>query len=163
MRSVVRRKYGPHRRSMADPRTDLSAASSSRWSRSTLAGYARGGERRAVGAPHGSALARPAWPVSAVPNVSSPLSALAADRLAPTVAAPARRGSARSRQTGSHRSLHRRQLQLGEKRGAAIGPTHRGKASKIMAICAGHGLPLAVHVASPPPPEPTLPDPPLPH
>jgi transposase len=158
MGSVVRQKYGPHRRPMADPRTGLSAASSSRWSRSTVARHARGRERRAVGAPHGSALARPARPVSAVPNMSSPLSALAADRRAPSVAAPACRGSARSRQTGSDRSLHRRQLQLGEKGGAAVGPTRRGKGSKIMAICDGHGLPLAVHVASASPGETTLVD-----
>src|SRR6266850_7890750 len=141
---------------MADPRTDLSPASPARWSRSPVAGDARGGERRAVDPPHRGPVARPAGAVSAVSNVSSAFSSVAAHRTTPTVAAPARRGSARSRQTGPDRSLHRRQLQLGEKRGSAIGPTRRGKGSKIMAISDGHGLPLAVHVASASPGETTL-------
>src|SRR5207247_8346834 len=43
-----------------------------------------------------------------------------------------------------------------KKGGAAVGPTRRGKGSKIMAICDRHGLPLAVHVASASPYEPHL-------
>jgi transposase len=54
------------------------------------------------------------------------------------------------------RSLHRRQLQFGEKRGCSVGPTKRGKGSKIMAIADRHGLPLAVHVASASPHETKL-------
>ncbi|MGB9067579.1 MAG: IS5 family transposase [Candidatus Acidiferrales bacterium] len=43
------------------------------------------------------------------------------------------------------------------KKGApAIGPTRRGKGSKIMAISDGHGLPLAMHVASASPHETKL-------
>src|SRR6185369_17232337 len=59
----------------------------------------------------------------------------------------------RSRQNRSLRSLRRRHLRRGEERGAAIGPTRRGKGSKIMAICDRHGLPVAVHVASASPDE----------
>jgi hypothetical protein len=33
-----------------------------------------------------------------------------------------------------------------KKGGAAVGPARRRKGSKIIAICDGHGLPLAVHV-----------------
>jgi transposase len=54
--------------------------------------------------------------------------------------------------------FHRRQLQLGEKGGSAIGPTRRGKGSKIMAISDRHGLPLAIHVASASPHEVKLVD-----
>jgi transposase len=43
-----------------------------------------------------------------------------------------------------------------KKGGAAVGPTRRGKGSKIMAICDRHGLPVAVHVASASPYEPHL-------
>jgi DDE family transposase len=43
-----------------------------------------------------------------------------------------------------------------KERGSAIGPTRRGKGSKIMAISDGHGLPLAVHVASASPHETRL-------
>ncbi|HEY6467229.1 MAG TPA: IS5 family transposase [Candidatus Acidoferrales bacterium] len=43
------------------------------------------------------------------------------------------------------------------KKGApAVGPTRRGKGSKIMAISDGHGLPVAVHVASASPHETKL-------
>jgi len=62
----------------------------------------------------------------------------------------------RSREAGSERIVHRRQLPFGEKRGSAVGPTRRGKGSKIMAISDGHGLPLAVHVASASPHETKL-------
>ena len=70
--------------------------------------------------------------------------------------AEAGRGSARPRQAGFERNVHRCQLQFGEKRGSAVGPTRRGKGSKIMAISDGHGLPLAVHVASASPHETKL-------
>src|SRR6186713_1006501 len=43
-----------------------------------------------------------------------------------------------------------------DRRGPEIGPTRRGKGSKIMAICDRHGLPVAVHVASASPHEPHL-------
>src|SRR5882672_6703619 len=64
-----------------------------------------------------------------------------------------------TREAGSERVVHRRQLQFGEKRGSAVGPTRRGKGSKIMAISDGHGLPLAVHVASASPHETKLVEP----
>ena len=60
--------------------------------------------------------------------------------------------------TRSLGSVHRRQLQLGEKGGSAVGPTRRGKGSKIMAISDCHGLPVAIHVASASPHEVTLVD-----
>src|SRR5580765_429968 len=53
----------------------------------------------------------------------------------------------------SQRGRRRRHLRRGQKRGPAVGPTRRGKGSKIMAICDRHGLPLAVHVASASPAE----------
>src|SRR5205807_8074031 len=59
-------------------------------------------------------------------------------------------------QTGFVGDLHRRQLQFGEKRGTAVGPTRRGKGSKIMAIADGHGFPVACDVASASPTEPKL-------
>ena len=71
-------------------------------------------------------------------------------------AAETGRRLARSREVGFERIVHRCQLQFGEKRGSAVGPTRRGKGSKIMAISDGHGLPLAVHVASASPHETKL-------
>jgi transposase len=56
---------------------------------------------------------------------------------------------------------HRRQLQRREKRGSSVGPTKRGKGSKIMAIADGHGFPLSVYVASASPRETKLVEPTL--
>jgi hypothetical protein len=62
----------------------------------------------------------------------------------------------RPREAGTERIFHRRQLQFGEKRGSSVGPTKRGKGSKIMAIADRHCLPVAVHVVSASPNESTL-------
>src|SRR5687768_9945027 len=143
---------------MGHPRAVVPTATSHRRARPPVGQHARRPERRAVGAPHGSTLARPAGAVSVVPNVPSSLSSVATHRRPRTGPAGTRRGSPRPRQTRSLRGLHRRQLQLGEKRGSAVGPTRRGKGSKIMAISDRHGLPLAIHVASASPHEVTLVD-----
>src|SRR5438552_1233615 len=143
---------------MADPRADVPTEAAHRRSRSSVAGHPRGTEWRAVGAADGRTVARPAVAVSPVPDVSSAISRLATQRPpAARVTTPGRRPP-RSRQTRSQRGVHRCQLQLGEKRGSAVGPTRRGKGSKIMAIGDGHGLPLAIHVASASPHEVTLVD-----
>src|SRR5207247_5923609 len=121
--------------------------------RTAVARPARRAQRRPVGVAHRRAVERPARPLSAVSNVPSPLSAMATHGRPARLARMSRRGSATPRQARSHRRLHRRHLCRGEKGGDEIGPTRRGKGSKIMAICDGHGLPLAVHVASASPAE----------
>ena len=143
---------------MDRPRTAVSASSATRWSWAAVGRHARRVERRAVGAAHRCAVARSAGAVSVLSNLPSAVPTLATDGGPRTRPAGTRGRSPRPRQTRSVGSLHRRQLQLGEKRGSAIGPTRRGKGSKIMAISDGHGLPLAVHVASASPHEVTLVD-----
>jgi transposase len=49
--------------------------------------------------------------------------------------------------------FHRRNLCSGEKRGLCVGPTKRGKGTKIMAIADSHGLPIAVCTESASPAE----------
>jgi transposase len=49
--------------------------------------------------------------------------------------------------------LHRRQLYSGQKGGARVGKTKRGKGCKIMAIGDAHGLPIAVHTEAASPAE----------
>jgi transposase len=49
----------------------------------------------------------------------------------------------------------------GEKRGGLIGPTKRGKGTKLVVVADGQGLPLGVHVASASPHEATLVEPAL--
>ena len=94
-------------------------------------------------------------------NLSSTFPTVAALRAADALAANTGRRLTRPRKARSERILHRRQLQFGEKGGSGVGPTKRGKGSKIMAIADGHGLPLAVHVASASPHETKLVEPTL--
>jgi transposase len=156
MWNSVNREHGPNRRPVGGARTTVPSAATVRWAWATLARHSRGAQRSAVDLTHGRSLARFAQPLSALSDLSSPLSTLAAFRAPFALATKTRRGLTRSRQAGSQRSVCRRQLQLGEKGGSAIGPTRRGKGSKIMAISDGHGLPLALHVASASPHETTL-------
>jgi transposase len=148
MQSSVNREYGPHRRPMGEARSVFSSPATGRWQGATVAGHARGAERRFVDSTHRRSLARFARSLSALPNLSSTLSAVATLRAAHALAAETGRGLTRPRQARSQRSVHRRQLQRREKRGSGVGPTKRGKGSKIVAIADRHGLPIAVHVAS---------------
>src|SRR6266849_4790185 len=91
--------------------------------------------------------------------LSSPLPTVAAFRAAHPTAPETGGRLTRPGKAGSERIVHRCQLQFGEKRGSAVGPTRRGKGSKIMAISDGHGLPIAVHVASASPHETKLVEP----
>ena len=64
--------------------------------------------------------------------------------------------SQRARWIGSPRVLHRRNVRSGEKRGHRVGPTKRGKGTKIMAIADSHGLPVSICTESASPAEVTL-------
>jgi transposase len=141
---------------MGGAQSAVSSAATVRWTRSTLARHTRGSQRGALDLAHGCSLARSIESLSALADLSSSFSALAAFWSAVEITPETRRRFTRPRQARSERSVCRRQLQLGEKRGSAIGPTRRGKGSKIMAISDGHGLPLAVHVASASPHETKL-------
>src|SRR5579863_808887 len=148
MQTSVNREYGSHRRPMGGTRSLISSQATGRWQGATLAEHARGAERRFVDSTHGRSLARFARSLSALPNLSSTFSTVAALRPVHALAAKTGRGLTRPRQTRSERSVHRRQLQFGEKGGSSVGPTKRGKGSKIVAIADRHGLPIAVHLAS---------------
>src|SRR5215470_1336159 len=156
MQTSVNPKHGPHRRPVGGAGTTVSSETPGRWTRSAVARYARGAQRGLLGFTHRRSLARSAATLSSLPNLSSPFPAVAAFRAAHRVAAETSGGLTRSRQARFERSIHRCQFQFGEKGGSAVGPTRRGKGSKIMAISDGHGLPLAVHVASASPHETKL-------
>ena len=155
----VNQGHGPHRRPVGGARAAVPPETSGGWARSAVARYPSGAERRLLGVAHGRSLARSAASLSSLPNLSSPLPAMAAFRVVDRSAAETGRRLARPREAGFERIVHRCQLQFGEKGGSAIGPTRRGKGSKIMAISDGHGLPLAVHVASASPHETKLVEP----
>src|SRR5713226_6034609 len=147
--------HGPHRRPMGGSPILASSETNSE-AGTTVAGGPHGAQRDSLGAAHRCSLARSARPLSALPDLSSPLSAVAARRNSDAAAPRTRGRSAGAGQTGFVGDVHRRQLQLGEKRGAAVGPTRRGKGSKIMAIADGHGFPVACGVASASPHETQL-------
>ena len=161
MQTSVNPEHGPHRRPVGGVGITVSSETPGRWARSTVARYARSAQRCLVGLTHRRSLARSASTLSSLPDLSSPFPAVAALRAAHRIAAETSRGLTRPWEVGSERSVHRRELQFGEKGGSAVGPTRRGKGSKIMAISDGHGLPLAVHVASASPHETKLVEPTL--
>jgi transposase len=66
------------------------------------------------------------------------------------------RGVACSRKIATGGGFYRRLLHGGKKGGLAVGPTKRGKGTKIVAITDDHGLPLAVSVESASPHESQL-------
>src|SRR5207253_2408788 len=152
----VNQEHGPHRRPMGVARTVVSSQTSKGWAGPTVAGYASGAQRCLLGFAHRRSMARSAPSLSSLSDLSSPLPAVAALGVAHPTAPETGRRLTRPREAGFERILHRRQLQFGEKGGSAVGPTRRGKGSKIMAISDGHGLPLAVHVASASPHETKL-------
>ncbi len=113
-------------------------------------------EWRVVGAGYRSAVARASEQVSPVPDVPSPVPTVGARRQAGEDPAPAGYRVTDPRAVAVGRGVHRRLLHGGEKRGFAVGPTKRGKGTKIMAISNDHSLPLAVSIQSASPHESQL-------
>src|ERR1019366_7284700 len=161
MRNRVNQMHGPHRRPVGVSGTAVSSQGAERWAGPAVARHACGVERCVVGSTHGCSLARSAPSPSALSNLSSTLPTVAALRAVHAFTANTGRRPTRPGEARSERSFPRRQLQFGEKRGSGVGPTKRGKGSKIMAIADRHGLPVAVHVVSASPNEATLVEPTL--
>jgi transposase len=67
----------------------------------------------------------------------------------------------RSAPAGLVRIIHGRDLHPGKKRGPAVGPTKRGKGTKLLVVADGTGLPVAQYVSSARPAEVTLAQAPL--
>src|SRR5271167_2152986 len=78
---------------------------------------------------------------------------MGAERKTGRGAATAGTASAGARQVEVRRGLCGRDLREREKRGLGVGPTRRGKGTKIVAIAAANSLPLAVSVQSASPAE----------
>src|SRR5258708_1065831 len=156
MQTSVNRKHGLDRGAMGSTQAFAHSQATFRRSWSALARCASRAERNSLGFAHRCSLARSARPLSALSNLPSALSAVAARRHADVPVARAGRTPATAHQTGSVGALPRRQLRPGEKGGAAVGPPRRGKGSKIMAIADRHGLPIACSLASASPHETKL-------
>ncbi len=150
------RTMGTQRCPMETHRTDLKTAAAGRRSWSTLAGDASRAQRNSVGVGHRSAVARTARQVSAVPNLPSPFPALGAGRHAGAHLARAGRGAPSTGETRPGGGFHRCLLHGGKKGGLAVGPTNRGKGTKIIALADAHSLALAVSIESASPHETQL-------
>lgn len=103
-------------------------------------------------------LERPAPTIPAVPNLPPAIPAMGPAGCFPAHCPGAGTGPIRTRRHRYPRSLYRRNLCSGKKRGLAVGKTKRGKGTKIMAIADASGVPVAADVASASPHEVTLVD-----
>lgn len=124
--------------------------------RKTPTGPSRGTQRDPVGMPDRGAMEGSPCPLSALPNVPSVLQSVVQCGCVGQGAVPACPGPARQREDRYHRVLLGRHLRKCQKRGRDIGPTKRGKGTKIMALTDAHGLPIAVRTFSARPNEVTL-------
>ena len=147
---------GTQRCPVGTDRTAVAAQAAHGRSRSSVARHASRAQRNLVGVGHGGTVARIAQPVSAVPDLPSPLPAVGAGRQIGRHLARAGRGIARAGKTETGGGFHRRLLYGGEKGGRALGPTKRGKGTKIIVITDDHSLPLAVSIESASPHESQL-------
>jgi transposase len=141
---------------MGTDRTHSATETTSRWEGSSVARYAGSAQRDLVGLGYRRAVARTAQEISAVPNLPPPLPAVGTGGQTGRHFARASRGIARTRETGTGGGFYRRLLHGGKKGGLALGPTKRGKGTKILALCTDHSLPLAVGIQSASPHESQL-------
>ena len=141
---------------VASDRTDLATEATLGWSRSSVAGHASGAQRNPVGLGYGGAVARATREISAVPDLPPPLPAVGKGRQAGTYLACSGGGIAGPREAATRGGLYRRLLHGGKKGGLAVGPTKRGKGTKIIALADAHSLPLAVSIESASPHESQL-------
>ena len=141
---------------MATHRTNVATQTTLRWPGSPLAGHTSGTQRDFVGLGHGGAVARTAQEISAVPDLPSSFPAVGAGGPVGAHFACAGRGVTGPRETATGGGFHRRLLHGGKKGGLAVGPTKRGKGTKIIALADDHSLPLAVSIESASPHESQL-------
>ena len=134
------------------------AAAAAGWSWWTLERRPPSAEWCALDPAHRCALAGSAATLRFLPDLPSPLSAMAARGSAGRNLVGLMRRPAGAWTVGAGRDVRRCLVQRGKKGGDRIGPTRCGKGSKIMAIADCGGLPIAVGVTSASPNESTLVD-----
>jgi transposase len=149
--------HGPHGQAVGSIGASYPRPTSKRrWTRQALARPARRLERHPLDTAHRSTLEGPSRTLPTLPNLPPPFSEV--DR-ARGFEQRARSSSSRSRGAWAHRPLgvlHRRHVCSGQKRGACVGKTKRGKGTKIMAFSDGSSVPLALYTESASPHEISL-------
>ncbi len=148
--------HAPQRCAVGGDQAAAAREATNRRTRSAVARCPRGARRGALDSAYRSPLARLAARIPAVPDVPSPIPAMGARRPSRAHSACSGRRSAAPWCPRPGGSIHRCFLQQCEKRGDCVGPTRRGKGTKIMAIADRHGLPLALWVSSASPHESRL-------
>jgi transposase len=150
---------GSYGRTVGRPRSaDSSTKGSRRWSGSALERVARSSQRHSLGVTNWCAVARSARSISSIPNVPSTISAMGPSRRIETNPRKPCTRPARARRPRPSGMLRRRHFCPGEKRGACVGKTKRGKGTKVMAVADRAGLPIALCIESASPHEVTLVD-----
>jgi transposase len=121
-----------------------------------MAGHASSAERYSVGLGYRGTMAGIAQQIPAVPDLPPPFPAMGAGRQTGAHLACPGRGVTSTRGTRFGGCFHRCLLHGGKKGGLAVGPTKRGKGTKIIALADDHSLPLAVSIESASPHESQL-------
>ena len=149
--------HGPDREAVDSARAVAAPAPPADGSpRPAVARSPRRAERDSLDPAHGGAVERSPGALPLLSDVPSPVSALGGERYDATGAGSARPGPRGAWPIRPQRVLHRRHLRGGEKGGALVGKTKRGKGTKLMAIADRAGLPVAVSITSATPHEVTL-------
>ena len=149
-------RHGSYRCPMGHPARGVCGTAACRWQGATAAGGACGVEWGVVDLAHRSPLEGLTRSLSTLSNLSPAFSEMAEGRSFRSDFTGAGRGSSAAGKARPERRSHRRLLRGSEKGGSAVGKTKRGKGTKIMAVTDGHGVPVAVHVASASPHETRL-------
>jgi len=129
------------------------AVTTSGQSRSPVARNPGCAERSVLGSGHRSTVARNAGEVFAIPDLPPPIPAVGTQQEAGRSVETAGAASAPAREAQPGRSVRGCNLRERQKGGLAVGPTRRGKGTKIVAVAADNSLPLAVSVESASPAE----------
>ena len=104
--------------------------------------------RNSLGFAHGGSVGRSSETLSAPYNVPPEVPEMGERGSARSDPRSRGEGLVRAWQVGPNRSFRRWLPRGGKKRGALVGKTRRGKATKIMAVADRHGLPIAIGIAS---------------
>lgn len=115
-----------------------------RYSRAPTTRSARSVQRHTLGLPHGCSLVGSAGPLSALSNMPPVFPGMVQGGDLGQGAPSIGQGPVGQRKDRHHRMFHRWHLRKCQKRGRDIGPTKKGKGTKIMAVADAHGLPIAV-------------------
>lgn len=135
---------------------DSAAEAAARWEGTAASRYTSGAAWGFVDSRDGGAVAGVAEEIPAVSDLPSAISAMGWLRGTGEGAAETGQAVADRRPTPSGGSLHRRDVRSREKRGLGVGPTKRGKGTKITAITVGDSIPIAVSVQAASPHESQL-------